>query len=102
MQTEEIHLFLLSFINGTMEPIDRVRSVKKGLQIIVDDLVNKQTNSFEHKLIISHTADENKANLLKEMILEKIPNIDIVIEQMGITLMCHIGPDSITVGRVSK
>lgn len=71
---------------GTIEPLAQVRGINKALVRMVDILVQQAEHTEERILAISHCNCPERAQMVKEAILEKIKVKDaIVLDTRGIS-----------------
>lgn len=87
---------------GKLVPIEKIRGTKKVMKRIVE-LVEERGGNLEGQVIaISHADVLDRAQELKEMILEKMQPKDVEIHLIGSTIGAHTGPGAISVFFLNK
>lgn len=87
---------------GKLVPIEKIRGTKKVMKRIVE-LVEERGGNLEGQVIaISHADVLDRAQELKEMILEKMQPTDVEIHMIGSTIGAHTGPGAISVFFLNK
>ncbi|MER2260639.1 MAG: DegV family protein [Psychrobacillus sp.] len=87
---------------GKLVPIEKIRGTKKVMKRIVE-LVEERGGNLEGQVIaISHADVLDRAQELKDMILEKMQPKDIEIHMIGSTIGAHTGPGAISVFFLNK
>ena len=87
---------------GKLVPIEKIRGTKKVMKRIVE-LVEERGGNLEGQVIaISHADVLDRAQELKEMILEKMQPTDVEIHLIGSTIGAHTGPGAISVFFLNK
>lgn len=81
---------------GKLEATDKVRSEKKALQYLVDKVADGFP-SGEGKIHLMQGHVPEQAKLLEQMILEKVPNLEIVTGDVSSTLAVHAGEGTLAV-----
>lgn len=82
---------ILHVNDGVMEVIHKVRGRKKALNTIMD-IIEERIKNFPDQIIgISHADDMETAIELKNMILDRIGNVKIIITKIGSVLGSHLG-----------
>lgn len=80
---------------GKLIPIEKVRGSKRVLKRMLEIMEERGTD-FENQIIgISHGDDIERAKQLAEMIKEKFPVQDVLIEMVGAVIGAHSGPGTI-------
>lgn len=88
--------------DGKLVPIEKVRGTKKVMKRIVE-LVEERGGNLEGQVIaISHADVLDKAQELKEMLLEKFQPEEIGIYLIGSTIGAHTGPGALSVYFLNK
>lgn len=88
--------------DGKLVPIEKIRGTKKVMKRIVE-LVEERGGNLEGQVIaISHADVLDRAQELKEMILEKMQPTDVEIHMIGSTIGAHTGPGAISVFFLNK
>ncbi|MGB4984161.1 MAG: DegV family protein [Erysipelotrichaceae bacterium] len=86
---------------GRIDSYKIIRTVKKGLEIIVDDIV-KRNSEDNLNIVCAHVNNEEKAIELKEMLLAHFPNSAIVVCQLPPTVGVHVGVKALGCAFISK
>lgn len=82
---------ILDLQEGKIQVIRKVRGHKKLLMTVLD-IVKQRIKEFPNQMIgIAHADDLNNALAMKEMIIEKLGNCNILIEKIGSVLGTHLG-----------
>lgn len=82
---------ILDVKNGKMEVIQIVRGRKKALSALVEK-VAERASGFPRQLIgLTHADDLASAQTVKQMILERLPEAQIEICEIGCVLGVHLG-----------
>lgn len=81
---------------GKLEPIDKVRSERRALQYLVDKVVEANTNGVTKVYLLQGNVLD-QANHLKNLIVEKMPNIEIEIGEISSVLAVHAGEGTLAV-----
>lgn len=79
---------------GSLEAIEKVRSEKKALQYLVDKTIEGH-HPCRQKIYIMHGNALEKAEALRRMIQEVIPDIEIVIGDIGSIIAVHAGEGTV-------
>lgn len=77
---------------GKLIAVDKVRGRKRAIAALVDKIVEYAPDPAESVSIIIHADVPDDAERLKAMVLEKIPDLQIRIENMGPVIGAHCGP----------
>ena len=80
---------------GTLEPIDKVRSHKKAMQYLVDRAVESYREHGTSKFQILQANVMSEAVALREEILKEIPHAHILIGELSTVLTVHAGEGTI-------
>ena len=82
---------ILHVNDGAVELLQKIRGRKRALLAIVD-IMEERIGGFKDQTIgISHGGDLALADELKDMIIRRIGNNDIMINKIGATLTSHLG-----------
>lgn len=81
---------IIGITDGELDLSEKVRGKKQVLTKMVD-LIPEDAQ----KVAICHILAIEEANSIKEKILNKYPNIEVFIEELGPTVGCHLGPNSL-------
>lgn len=87
--------------DGTLKPIQKVRTKKKVLEALVNKMAEYTENGAEYqgKCYISHSACEEDAKSLIQQVEEKFPHLKgkVLMGNIGTTIGSHTGPGTIVV-----
>lgn len=81
---------------GKLEAIDKVRTEKKALHYLVDQVIAGQQND-PRKVYIIHGNIPQDATLLQKLIKEKVPQIEVEIGEISSVLAVHAGEGTLAV-----
>ena len=77
------------------------RTLKKGIQAICEELVNRGVNE-DYKIYIAHACDEELAMAAKEMISKQIENVEIEVILLTPVFTSLGGPGCIAIQTIKK
>lgn len=85
----------------------KARTAKQGVSIMLDAMerdVKERFGSNTEQLYfnIAHTQNEAGAQQLKEEILQRYPQVPILIDPLSLSVSCHIGPGSLAIALAVK
>ena len=86
---------ILKVESGLVVNKDKVRGKKKIIPKMVDILINEASENTDNPIFVMCGGDLEKANLLKDKILEKTAFKNIYIEDIGPCIGIHAGPDTL-------
>lgn len=88
---------ILSFIEGEIVVVDKIRTLKKAITSVVS-----QIPSDVDRLMIIHPDDRELATQMKDAVVKLFPNVEI-IEAVGSPVVgAHIGPHGVGVSWIGK
>lgn len=107
---ELLHIKPVLTIQGEkLDQFAKAMSVKQAKNIMLDAIENDINNRFggnpeDVVIAVAHTANDKQAELLKEEVLNRWPNREVVLDPLPLSIACHIGPGSlaVTVGKRIK
>jgi len=76
---------------GELQAIDKVRSEKKAMQYLVDQVLESYQNDGITRVYAMHGGSPEKAEQLKASLLEEAPALEIVTGDISSTLGVHAG-----------
>ena len=91
--------------NDEVQPLGRTRSREKAITEIVDftvEKINSGSEFYNKNILIGHVLCENDAVILKNLLIEKLPDITIEFAVMGPLVGAHTGPGTLRVAFYSK
>ncbi len=105
-----LHIKPVLTIQGEkLDQFAKAMSVKQAKNIMLDAIDNDINNRFggnpeDVVIAVAHTANDKQAELLKEEVLNRWPNREVVLDPLPLSIACHIGPGSlaVTVGKRIK
>lgn len=83
------------------------RTMRQAKQKMIDAIAKDMKERFDDEdgskceICVAHTQEFEEAVILRDELLEKFPNHNIIIDPLSLSVSCHIGPDSLAV-TVSK
>jgi DegV family protein with EDD domain len=83
--------------NGELGLVERIRSEKKATRKIIELVIASCEEHSVKKIAIANANAPEKANELKELILEEIPHLQVVIGEISSSLAVHAGEGAIAV-----
>lgn len=92
-----------------LDAYSKCRGIKQAkkimLQAMTDDLEKRFPGCIDNgtiRLAVVHTQNEEAAIDFKNEILEIYPNADIIIDQLSLSVSCHIGPGALAIACAKK
>lgn len=92
---------IIKFIDGKLDKHGTARTGRKAYQLAVDALM-EDFNPELHKLVIHHTQLPETFELVKQLVLAKHPNIEVIERLIPGVILCHTGFNTVALGRVIK
>lgn len=95
---------ILILKDGMIDKFDAVRTVKKALLVVINELANSDISPETHDLFVLHTNELDRANELVEMIKanEKLAGFNVNLALIPGVVLCHTGPGALAVGYAIK
>lgn len=88
---------ILSFIDGEIVVTDKIRTLKKAISYVTD-----QIPSGVQRLMLIHPDDQELARMMREVLVQKFPEVEIV-EAVGSPVVgAHIGPHGVGVSWIEE
>ncbi len=81
---------------GELHAIEKVRSEKKALQYLIDKVIDDH-HVGRRKIYIMHGNVRDQATLLKNLILEQVPDLEVEIGDISSVLAVHGGEGTLAV-----
>lgn len=79
-------------LGGKIDSLDKVRTVKKANLKIVDHIVNEcGINNQDYIIAIEHVLVDELANQMKQAIIDRIGECDIVVRELPAVVGAHMG-----------
>ncbi len=88
--------------DGTLQAGDKVRGRKKAIAYIVDKCVEAEPDPAESPIIIMHADAPEDAERAKNLLLQKIPDADVLLVPVGPVIGAHAGPGVLAVCFIGK
>jgi len=80
-----------------------VQGSKKAMKALVDKTAEHIENPEAQEVIIMHADDEQNATLLRDMLLQRVPNISsAVLARIGPVIGAHAGPGTLAITFMGK
>lgn len=76
---------------GELQAIDKVRSEKKAMQYVVDDVLESYRKGGVSRVYVMHGGSYEKAEQLKAALIEQAQALEVVIGDISSTLGVHAG-----------
>lgn len=87
--------------NGRIDVADKVRTMSKATQSLVDIFINEQVNA-EYELTVMHTDAEETGLKLKGLLQEAFPENQIYFGCIGAVISCHTGIGCVGIQYIKK
>ena len=87
---------------GTLQSVDKVRGRKKALNALVDRMAENGPDPAESMAIILNADAPEEAAELKELVLRKIPELQVRIDNVGPVIGAHCGPGTLAICFLGK
>lgn len=88
---------VLEASDGTLQSIDKVRGRKKALAYLADKMMEFKPDPAESPVIILHADAPEDAARVKDMVLQRLPAANVLIENVGPVIGAHCGPGTVAV-----
>ncbi len=88
--------------DGTLQSVDKVRGRKKALKILVDKMMENEPDPKESPVVILHADAPEDAKELKELALQRMPELEIRIDNVGPVIGAHCGPGTLAITFLGK
>lgn len=93
---------LIESREGKMISVDKVRGRKRALNYLVDRTIENLEDPSECFAMVLHADAPEDANRLVEMLREKIPGLEVRLENVGPVIGAHCGPGTLAVCFMGK
>ena len=93
---------ILTLEDGLIASKDKVRGSKKVAKKLLDLLVEEASDDYDQTITIYHINCPEKAELLRDNLLQNTPYQNAVIVSVGPTIGVHAGPGTIAYGYLKK
>lgn len=82
---------------GQLRVVKKVRSRRKSLEMIADNTINDIADQVTPRIIIATSQAADAAEVVRNRILDKIPNAKITVNNIGPTIGSHTGIGCVSV-----
>ena len=82
---------MLDVQNGEMEVIHKIRGRKNAMKKVADLVTERASGCRKQTIGITHADDIDAANEMKEMLKQRLPECDFLIEEIGAVLGVYMG-----------
>jgi len=83
--------------DGSLQSIDKVRGRKKAIAYLADKMMEYDPDPAESPIIILHADAPEDAERAKELVLQRLPEANILIEHVGPVIGAHCGPGTVAI-----
>ncbi len=83
--------------DGTLQSIDKVRGRRKALAYIVDKMMEFDPDPRESPIMILNADAPEDAERARDLVLQKLPDATVMIENVGPVIGAHCGPGTVAV-----
>ena len=83
--------------DGSLQSIDKVRGRKKAIAYLADKMMEFDPDPDESPIIILHADAPEDAERAKELVLQRLPEANILIEHVGPVIGAHCGPGTVAI-----
>lgn len=84
-------------VEGKLVPVGKVRGRKASISALANEIIKKAIDKDETPVFISHGNCEEEANLLADIVKEKLPDKMIKISSVGPVVGSHSGPGTLAI-----
>jgi len=89
-------------LGGKIDTLAKVRTQSKARMTLVDRMIEMGVNLKDYKVTIEHVLCEESALALKELVLDKIGNIDMELRELPAVVGAHMGVGGIGIQYIRK
>ena len=86
---------IIETCEGKLASVEKVRGRKKAMNYIVEKAAENIEDPTEAVSILLHADAPEEANRLKELLLNRIPGLEIRVENVGPVIGAHCGPGTL-------
>ena len=83
--------------DGSLQSIDKVRGRKKAIAYLADKMMEFDPDPAESPIIILNADAPEDAKRAKEMVLQRLPDANVLIESVGPVIGAHCGPGTVAI-----
>jgi DegV family protein with EDD domain len=88
--------------DGSLQAGDKIRGRKKAIAHIVDQTVAAQPDPEESPIIVLNADSRDDAERTKALLEQKIPGVNVMIENVGPVIGAHAGPGTIAICFIAR
>lgn len=89
-------------LGGKIDTLAKVRTATKAKRVLVDRMIEKGVNFKDYKITIEHVLCEQSALELKQLVLEKIGNVEMELRELPAVVGAHMGVGGIGIQYIHK
>ncbi len=89
-------------LGGKIDVLGKVRTLSKAKATLVNRMVELGVNAKEYKITIEHVLCESSALDVKQMILDKIGEVELELRELPAVVGAHMGVGGIGVQYIKK
>ena len=89
-------------LGGKIDTLAKVRTLSKARATLVNRMIELGVNDKDYKVTIEHVLCEESALEVKQMVLDKIGNIEIELRELPSVVGAHMGVGGIGVQYIKK
>ena len=83
--------------DGSLQSIDKVRGRKKAIAYLADKMMEFDPDPAESPIIILHADAPEDAARAKELVLQRLPEANVLVEHVGPVIGAHCGPGTVAI-----
>lgn len=89
-------------LGGKIDVLGKVRTLSKAKATLVNRMVELGVNAKEYKITIEHVLCESSALDVKQMVLDKIGEVELELRELPAVVGAHMGVGGIGVQYIKK
>lgn len=89
-------------LGGKIDTLAKVRTLSKAKTTIVNRMIELGVNAKEYKVTIEHVLCEESANDMKQLILDKIGDVELELRELPAVVGAHMGVGGLGVQYIKK
>ncbi|MGB4657693.1 MAG: DegV family protein, partial [Mobilitalea sp.] len=93
---------ILTIKDGAIAAIGKERGINKGITKILESMDEFGTLDKEYPVFVGFTAEDSKAMILKEKVVEKFSLQEVGMHPVGCVVGTHVGPGACMVAYIKK
>ncbi len=82
---------------GKLKPYSNVRGRKKSISFLASKFSEHYQASQTKRVLLGHGNCIEDANLLKAAIVSHVPDVEIIVSELSMTIASHVGPNMLAV-----